>query len=361
MVVGAVAGQYAVYAWPSPDRLAQLGNGGRVDMSLIQSGSLSGGGFSVRMDPAHMPQGVIAGNGHVDLRVVVTDGDREAAWDTSVSSQNGRWNTTRAHTARLTGVDQVTLNLASETAELASDPRDKQIGQGATSVGAARKAGGQLKGSEKTLTVKRAGSGYFRRSGIVNAPTETCVTSAGTWHYGLREHFAKVFGWSGAKGTMDFDTGSSHTLGVGVDGGSGFRQSGTASIATSSGATVTGIADANVLNRVNYRDYISSCGYTTRKPMGFYAILPSGDFTYAGDTNYTTGCSYYYPGGTPWKSSVTNYTYSAGVDIGPVNVSAQSGWNTATKMTYNVTSRSKICGSSSAGWLSSSGASSAAW
>ena len=286
VVVGAVAGQYAVYAWPSPDRLAQLGNGERVETRLIQSGSLSGGRFSVRMDPAHMPQGVIAGNGQVDLRVVVTDGDREAAWDTSVSSQSGRWNTTRAHTARLTGVDQVTLNLASETAELASDPRDKQLDRGATSVGAARKAGGQLNSSDKTLTVKRAGSGYFRSSGI---------------------------------------------------------------------------ADANVKNRVNYRDYNSSCGYTTRKPMGFYAILPSGDFTYAGDTNYTTGCSYYYPGGTPWKSSVTNYTYSAGVDIGPVNVSAQSGWNTATKMTYNVTSRSKICGSSSAGWLSSSGASSAAW
>jgi hypothetical protein len=259
-------------------------------------------------------------------------------------------------------VDQVTFDLGAETAELASDLRDEQVDREATTVGDTKRTGSQLATSDKTLSVGRVGRGHFRRSGTAYFPSETCVTTAGSYSYGLTEHFATIYGWSGATGTMDFDTGSNHALGIGVGSGTSWRQSGTASIGTSSGATVGNIADANVVNKVNYRDYYSSCSAnTTRKPVSFYALLPSGSFTRASDVNYTTGCSYYYPGGLTWKSNVSNYTYSGGVDIGPVNVSAQSGWNTATKMTYNVTSRSKICGSTSAGWLSSPGASSTVW
>lgn len=363
LVKGAAHGHLAIYAWPTTDRLASARTGEQLAMALLQSGPLGADGrFSVQIDNAKIPVGYETSSGQVDLRVVVTAGQRQSTWDTSVSNSAGNWNTTRARSARMTSVDQVTLDLAGETAELASDPKDKQINRGPTTVGQARLAGQALATSDKNLAVEPAPQTSVSSVGIINAPTETCVTTAGSSYNGLTETFATVYGWSGATGTMDSDTGSNHTLGVGLGSSTGWKQSGTVSIGSGAGATVGGIADAYVVNKVNYRDYYSSCSaFTTRKATGFYALLPSGSFTRATDTNYTTGCSYYYPGGTAWKSNVSNYTYSGGVDIGPLNVSAQSGWNTATKMTYNVTSKSKICGSTSAGWLSSPGASSAPW
>lgn len=364
VVRGVSHGQFAVYAWPSSDRLAVATEGDQMAMPLIQKGVLgSGGRFSVAIDAARLPQGVVSGNGQVDLQIIVTDGLREATWSTSVAQVGGRWSTTMAHVAKRSAPDEVVFDLAGETAELASDARDKQIDHGPATVGQARSAGAELATSDKNLSVLPVGRGHFRNSGIVYAPSETCVTTTGTTYYGLLEHFATVYGWSGATGTMDFDTGSSHTLGVGVSSsGTAMRQSGTASIGTSAGATIGNIADAHVKNRVNYRNYYNSCSpYEYRKPLSFNALMPSGDFTRAADHNYTASCANYYPGGTTWKQNVTNYTYSAGVDIGPINVSAQSGWNTATKLTYYVKEKSKICGSSLSGWVNSPGSSSRIW
>jgi hypothetical protein len=54
-----------------------------------------------------------------------------------------------------------------------------------------------------------------------------------------------------------------------------------------------------------------------------------------------------------WKLKARNVTYSGGVDAGPINVSAQSGWNVETKIGWEMTKRTKICGSSSDGWVQS--------
>lgn len=53
------------------------------------------------------------------------------------------------------------------------------------------------------------------------------------------------------------------------------------------------------------------------------------------------------------KSSGKNTTISKGVDVGPVSVSAQSGWNRATKVVYKVKKKTKYCWSSPEGPLQS--------
>ncbi|MDC5697338.1 hypothetical protein OO014_08720 [Intrasporangium calvum] len=330
-------------------------------MHLIQKGSLGAGGrFNVFIEAAHLPPGVVTGNGQVDLQIVVTDGQREATWSTTVAQVGGRWNTTMAHASKRGAPDEVTLDLVAQTAEQASDARAKQIDHGPMTIGDARRARVKLATSDKNLSVMPIGKGHFRGSGIGYSASDICGTITGTTYYGLREHFATLYGWSGATGEVDFETGSAHTLGVGVTGPDfGMKQSGTATISTSVGATATNIADAMVRNWVNYRDYKNTCTqYVYRKPVSFNALLPSGDFTRTADYNYSASCAPYSAGTTVWKNNATNYTYSAGVDIGPINVSAHSGWTSATRMRFAVTAPSYLCGSTPKGWAASAGSSS---
>jgi hypothetical protein len=118
----------------------------------------------------------------------------------------------------------------------------------------------------------------------------------------------------------------------------------------SASAVRGGVADATVYNKINYRDYYNSCYVSFwRKPLSVNALLTS--FTYAPHVSWRT-CSTY-TAGTYSKTSGKNSTYSVGMDIGPANVSAQSGWDSLTEIAWTVKSRTKICGSSTAGWVSS--------
>jgi hypothetical protein len=76
------------------------------------------------------------------------------------------------------------------------------------------------------------------------------------------------------------------------------------------------------------------------------------EFRYAGHVNYRT-CDPYSAGQVIWKYRARNVTYAGGVDAGPINVSAQSGWNVATKIGWEIARQTKICGSSSDGWVES--------
>jgi len=223
----------------------------------------------------------------------------------------------------------------------------KGRGKGSLVVSGAGKEFDQLR--TRTISDLRAAL-----SGPETLPGEICVTSASTIHYGLPEYFMQAYAWSGAYATVVQKYGNDHTLGIaysatGSD--ASFKQSGSISTNMAASASRSGVADAYVWNKVNYRDYVSSCSASkTRKPYSVNALLTN--FTYSAHPSWST-CQTY-SGGTYTKSQGTNVTYSAGMDIGPINVSAQSGWNSNTEITWTVTSRTKLCGNSSAGWVSSS-------
>lgn len=129
-----------------------------------------------------------------------------------------------------------------------------------------------------------------------------------------------------------------------------FSQSGTSTISLNASASRGGVIDATAWNKSNYREYIYSCrpGYELR-PISVNSLLFQWTFwpheIYATCTTYT--------GGTYTKGNGTNVTYSTGVNLGSGSVSAQSGWNSDTKVSWTVTKKTKLCGSSSVGWVSS--------
>jgi hypothetical protein len=157
-----------------------------------------------------------------------------------------------------------------------------------------------------------------------------------------------------------------HTLGVGygVSGGNGgWSQSGTKAISLAAGAERGGVADATVWNKINYRDLgwtnLPECHNMAirRLPISVHSLLTN--FTYARHVNFAY-CTPNYTGGTYWKIRGRNVTYGGGVDIGPINVSAQSGYNRESKIAWTVTRRTSICGSTPEGWAESPQASASA-
>lgn len=356
-----VTGQVMVKVWPTAARLQELRVGQRFNTPVVMNGTIGKNGqFSVELDPASLSADFRDKADQVDLQVTVTDGKDQGDWflsvlrsdkDTGVvpSGQRAAWVPTGERDRSV--AEHVALDLGTEKAEAASSPKSRRVNT---------EGRFETRDSSPTLAVVPKNQAEWQPTGTgatadaTLAPTETCSTSPGGIITNLPETFAHIYGWSGAKGTIDFDTGSNHTLGVAIQRSSGWSGSGTQSISTGSGATVTGAVDANALNRVNYRDYWSSCSpYPTRKPYGFYALLPGGQFTFAGHTNYSYCSGPYVSGQSVWKNKGTNVTFSQGVDVGPVNVSAQSGWNTGTKLQWVMTASTRICGSSSVGWPSS--------
>lgn len=372
------AGEVLLLAWPNDKTLTSMRVGARFATAVVFKGRTgSDGRFGVPLDPGALPAQYVGPRGQVDLQVVAADATTQVDWFMSaVRAERASlpvgvprrvgWTTQTALRADSTGPEQVTLDLGAGTADTVSDPVARQVGPDGHALGTVQQSAGAA-GSDpvpKTLAVSP------RNAAVLARPLATTVAGRGSvpalpaevcQNYVLRdvrnrpEVFARVFAWKGAKGIVDLNDDSDHQLGVAVASSGKWSSSGTKKISTSAGATVKNVVDAQALNKVNYRDYGNTCYPSTsvwRRPLSFYALIPGREFRYAGHVKYKY-CNPYAPGQSLWKKHGRNTTYSAGVDAGPINVSAQSGWNTETKISWDITKNTQICGSSSKGWVQS--------
>lgn len=326
------AAQVQVLVWPNAVALEKLPGGVSVPIRSVPVHASGSGTFTA--DLSGLPSDYVEGNSvNYELRTL---GARSLQWF-GVKQQG-----------IASAEDKLTVDTSAAEVRRSSGPVE--------SVGAfgARTSGAATDPTSHMLTMKQPTA-----ANLVAGPdvADACGTSTtSTYKNNIRELFASAFAWSGAKVVVDFNSGSSHTLGIAAGGG----QSGTSSISTSSGSTTAPFYDKYPVNKVNYRKYINLCTGEYWRPSSFYAILPSGEFVSASHSNYGY-CNKYVNGDTPYKQSVKNITYSTGVSFPGGSVSAQSGWNTATKMKFVVTATSAICGSTSSGWANSPAASSRKW
>lgn len=348
-----------VYAWPENEVLANLTTGESASMHLVGTTSTrADGSFSVPVDPADLPDWVLNDQARADLEVVVADSSRQIAFDFTVeavpaaqrSTESRTWTVLAGETApgRQTAPN-MRFDLGHGIAyEVANDParwvdkRGREYGQ------ARRNEAAQVSVDPRSRqTDQVAGGGDF-------TTMETCSMVAGQSHPDRPEHFLNVYAWSGAKGTVIQTTGVDHTLGVGVTSGNGWSASGTRTVSFSAAATQGSIVDSSVWNRVNYRDYSDSCTSSVKRlPIG-YSDLLSNDWAQVAHTNHTAYCTIKYPDASWQTGSAENRTFGGGVDIGPINVSAQSGYDNGMDLKFTFNSKSKICGNNSQGLLYSS-------
>lgn len=188
-----------------------------------------------------------------------------------------------------------------------------------------------------------------------NETVYTCYNRTGNRHGPYLERFADVYGSSYAKGRVVHRDGTSHKIGVGAKpyggtwGSSGASTQKSTGVGYDSGYT---IADAGVMNKIWQRYYYTDC-YTDQGTQTSTWTQPDGwhsgpYYTQIGHINYAY-CETAYAGHTYNRTSYTNKEFVAGVGLGFVNLSAQSGWTTTTEMHYQFGSRSgKLCGSNGA-------------
>jgi hypothetical protein len=302
-----------VLAWPDDGTLRAMPAGARFATAVVYKGRTGADGrFAIPLDPSLLPTEYVGPRGQVDLQVVAPDAQTQADWFFSAvraervkAAGRAGWTTQTALSDDSTAPEQVTLDLGRATADTASDPVAKQVAPDGRTLGAVRRAAGATAlTAAPTLAVSPRNAAVFARPlsrtvagrlSVAALPTEVCQ------NYELRtirnrpEVFARVFAWSGAKGIVDLNEDSDHTLGVAVQNGK-WSSSGTKKISTSAGATVKNVVDAQALNKVNYRDYGNTCYPTVwRRPLSFYALIPGREFRYAGHLKYRY-CTPYGPG-----------------------------------------------------------------
>lgn len=343
-----------VIAWPTSPELEGLEEGETVGTKLVDRFETDKDGrFSVVVDPAQLDSSQRGRDGQVDLELVVQAGSRQATWFTSVVERqvepaaitNERARSAWAPaTSPTDGPQEVQFDLANGIVDVGQVVFAVDDSEPASKAKAEVPSINQLAvlDIEKSLSV----AGEFE--------PYACPWTAGTFHYDITERFANVFAWSGAKGIVVFESGSSHTLGIALKSGSTWSASGTGTISTSSGAEANNVVNARAVNKVNYRDYTNCANHVQRRPVSFFALLPGGSFPQVSHTNFAyCGSSTYAPAQKIWKTKGKNATFSTGVSLGPISVSAQSGWTQQTKLTWSITQTTKVCGSTAVGWVES--------
>jgi hypothetical protein len=337
-----------VSVWPSEPVLAKLKQGDPVPMLNIPGQQTNRSGmFEIDVDWTKVPAAYRDANGTADLQVMADDGIKSVVWNLPAApAASAKGLGGRASSMAVTGIfpDNLRFDLGSEPGVLDAHaasvtrigPALRLTSAGMTPVGAATDTAshGALAGSRTT------------------GAAVICYQKTGSTITDLLENYGRIFAWSGVNTVVSETDGNDHSLGLGIKvGNQAWTTDGTASFgeSTSNGGSVNNAKDATLNNRVNYTDFYTSCsnGFVsvTRKPTSTYAQLT--DFSYAGHANWPY--CHLYTTGTFTKSSGTNVTYSYGMDIAVLQVSAQAGWNSSTEIKFTLTAPSNYCGSTSLG------------
>lgn len=349
-----------VVAWPNQSVLESLGDEQKVESQVVATTQTDASGdFTVQLDSSSLPKDLVSETGQVDVDVIVADKEHEAERSLSLLATPDGWTSAEVVAAAVETVSPVDLQFdlgtgafqssaVSET-DLAADPDLLSDEEGQALAPA------DAPGFDATSVVDRGRidtllSERGSQSGIT--PMDECYPIATSTYQSQRpESFVIAQGVLNARARVTQGSGTSHSLGVAVTFGNGWKGSGSTTKSTSSTASQGGIATARrYYNRVKYRYYRNSCGaafghywrpYSIQELVAGYVLVSR--LSYSRCNTYDAGYSW-------TKNSGRNTTYGTGVDLAQVNVSAQSGYNSDTSLSFGeFTGRAKLCWSSSAG------------
>lgn len=349
-----------VVAWPNQTILESLGDDQRVETQVVAtSKSDNSGEFSVALDPASLPKELVSETGQVDVDVIVADKEYEAERSLSLLAGSAGWTSAEVVASTTEAANPIDLGFdlgtgafqssAISADDLATDPELLSDEEG-LALSAADAPGFDTtplteRGRIDTILQERGTA-----SGIT--PMEECyAVGTSTYQSQRAESFVIAQGVTNARAKVTQGAGTSHSLGVAVNFGGGWKGSGSTSKTKSSGAGQGNIASARrYYNRVKYRYYTNTCGvsYGYRwRPHSIQELVAG--YVLVSRLSYSR-CNTYDAGYEYTKNDGRNTTYGTGVDLAQVNVSAQSGYNSDSSISWpNFTGRAKLCWSSSAG------------
>jgi len=331
------------YLWPNGRRLVGQARGAQVPIFKLDATTTdSTGHYSVSMaSPDSIPAMYKETSGSVSVEVdVITGGKYMVTSDSVVYNRTaGVWKDAE------TGV-----SIASGSGEAVD------FGTGTTKNTSKLDAGGSSLASGAMT--------YHGDATATAAGTGTCTWSASTMHYGRPEHFMNVNSWRGGKAEVTEASSASHTLGIGVtaDGFTTLKAGGTVtlSLTANSGTSVSAgrLVNEALYNKTNVRDYKLVCplgptGDGRRRPVSNYSFLDGSLEHNITHTYYFSSCQGLRAHQTFSTTTAHQSTIGHGFDIGPINVSAQSGFGKSVRLVFNGTQNGFVCGSNQSGPLSS--------
>lgn len=183
-----------------------------------------------------------------------------------------------------------------------------------------------------------------------------CDTVAVATLSNVQVHLAKYSGDSRIKTLLTYTNGSSSTLGVGFSNTGSFgtysangTQNKSSTFSVSFGSQSSYGADKEIVSGYDYVKLKTTCSSPT---YVYYEVVPKAfaggnwSYTISPLTGYTY-CTPYQSGDHVERATSNNVTFSNGVNLaGPIgiNLSAKTGYNTQTKITWDFSGNSNLCG-----------------
>lgn len=352
---GVANANVSAYVWPNGPTLAAKVVGTQLQTLRVgRALTDSNGEFEIDVNPTTIAAQYQEGDGSVAVQLVAQDATRRMEWNYSVqhvpalNGAQGSW-ILSSTTTEATGAPtpDALLDLGSATAwDTGNDPA-AWVDETGNAVGAS--------GRSSAAQTVVAGAGP------IDGPPQ-CYYMARAWHNGRPEHFMNMFAWSGARGEVRQWNSITHTLGIGlsVDGEfNDLKAGGTASLTfhNEGGGDVSqgGLLNTSVFNRVNYRDFVSTCSWgqpAQRRPVSVYDFLDTSLFRNITHT-YWYNCGSHRAGAIWSTLSAHEVTYEHGMNIIGFNVSSQSGFGAGTKISFHFSRFGYVCGPSPQGPLQS--------
>ncbi|WP_248959021.1 hypothetical protein [Sphaerisporangium perillae] len=202
---------------------------------------------------------------------------------------------------------------------------------------------------DRSLTPAQITEGRMAAAGRSPGP---CVSRVVKRHNGREETYMGVYAWSGALATVTQADGADHTLSVGTGGAHGkWSSSGslTLSVRVGNSHTVSRVADAWAIGTVNYGVIANSCdGRRNLVPMSLGD--PIKRFARAYHPALKAQCITLYGKSSVWdKDQARNVRIGGGVTVAGFSASAQSGYDTRSKLSFRPTKLTRLCGNRSVG------------
>ncbi|WP_214416292.1 hypothetical protein [Sphaerisporangium fuscum] len=204
------------------------------------------------------------------------------------------------------------------------------------------------------ITPRQVSGGRVAAAGMAPGP---CTTRLVKRYNGREETYMGVYAWRGALATVTQAAGADHTLGVGAEAGRGKWSGGgslTLSVKGGNSHEVSRVSDAWAIGTVNYGITADSCdGRRALVPLSLGDPLKR--FARAYHPALAASCVTLYAHSSTWvKDEARNVKIGAAVGLPGFEASAQSGYDRRSKLSFQPTRPTVLCGDRGTGVRSSS-------
>ncbi len=337
-----------IVAWPNAATLSAISEGDEVPLlSLYEQTVGNSGSFFYYVHADQIPATYLNDQGAVDLRVTASDGNVLVPFSLTAAAAE-TWGP-EFDTAFEPNDVTIDIGNGQATDEVNPPTEWRDAGDNGVTVAQAE--------SNSTSAVLELNNNAARGA---RAAAVSCFELKGAYLPARQERFLSIYNWTGAKADVKQSVSTEHTLGIAVKGASGsasWRVGGSKTVSAGDAQTITGQVNKTYSNKVNYRYFTMYCGGykvgTEARPVSTHSLFTR--YEAIEPKNWTKGCTMLPVGSQYEKTKGSAYTKMGGVDLGFIDVNAQSGFSKSQVITFKVTQKSKICGDSSLGPVQSRG------